>query len=247
MAGGGNPQRAIGQRVNPVPGARAPGQPTNVFDQSAQALGTATQAATQATQFQPQSLASTNLTPYQDPFQQQVIDTTLADIERQRQIAVNETGAAASGAGAFGGTRHGVVEAETNRAALDASAAASAQLGSQGFLNAQQAAQQDIANQLAAQQLGLSAAGQLGTLSNLGFGMGTSIGQQQLQQGTMQQALAQQLIDDAQGQFQGFIGSPANALQLPLQALGVVPYGQTQTQTQNPGVVDYASLLLGFL
>lgn len=222
------------------------GQP-NVFGQAANALSTAQGAATGAATYSPQSLGGRSLSRYQNPFQQQVIDTTLGDIERSRQMGLNDVGAAATRAGAFGGSRLGVAEAETNRAAMDAVARASGQLRSQGFSQAQGAAQQDISNQLAAQGLNLNAAGQLGSLSNLGFGMGQSIQQQQMQQGTMQQALQQQLIDAARAQYGGFTGQPAASTQAPLQALGTVPYGQTQTQTQQPGLFNYLSLGLGLL
>lgn len=233
MAGGANTQAVV--------------PPQNVFQGSSQALTGATQAAQGAAQFQPQSLGGMDLSQFQNPFQQQVLDPALADIERQRQMGVNDVGLAATRAGAFGGSRQGVAEAETNRAALDAVARTSGGLRSQGFQQAQGAAQQDIANQLAGQQLNLGASSQLGNLSNLGFGFGQQINQQQAQQGAQQQALAQQLINAGKGQFGQFTGSPAAGLQLPLQALGTVPFGQTETQTKNPGLFDFLSLGLGFL
>lgn len=222
-------------------------QQPNIFGQSANALSAATGAAGGAATFRPQSLGGRDFSRYQNPYQQQVVDTTLGDIERSRQMGINDVGAAATGAGAFGGSRHGIAEAETNRAAMDAVARASGQLRSQGFTQAQGAAQQDIQNSLAGQGLNLNAAGQLGNLANLGFGMGQSIQQQQMQQGTMQQALQQQLIDAARAQYGGFTGSPMASTQAPLQALGTVPYGQTQTQTQSPGLFNFLSLGLGLL
>lgn len=223
-----------------------PAQP-NVFQGAANALNTAQGAATAATQYQPQSLATANLGAYQNPFEQQVVNNALGDIERQRQMAVNNLGFAAGRGGAFGGSRHGVAESLTNEAALRQAGQIGGQLRSQGFNQAQQMAQQDIANQMGAQNLGLDAAGALGNLANLGFGMGTQIQQQQAQQGAQQQGLMQALIDAARGQFQGFTGSPGQSLQLPLQALGAVPYGQTQTQTRRPGLFNYLSLGLGAL
>lgn len=258
MAGGGNPQQVttadprrsgaqFGPVVNQTPQVSPTPAPSNVFQGAAGNLGAASQAATGAAQFQPGSLAATNLAPFQNPFQQQVINPTLADIERQRMMAINDVGAAATGAGAFGGARQGIAEAETNRAALEAAARASGQLRSQGFQQAQSAAQQDIANQLAGRGLNLNAAGTLGNLANLGFGFGQQINQQQMQQGTMQQALMQQLIDAARGQFAGFTGSPLASTQAPLQALGAVPFGQTETTSQQPGLFNFLSLGLGLL
>ena len=58
------------------------------------------------------------------PYQQQIIDTTLADFDRQAQIGKQDVSQDAYTAGAFGGSRQGVAEAEyqsnsdRNRAAL---------------------------------------------------------------------------------------------------------------------------------
>lgn len=221
------------------------GQP-NVFQGSAQALGQAGTTAGNVAQFQPQSIAS-GISTFQNPFEQQVVQGALGDVERQRQMAINDVGAAASRAGAFGGSRQGVAEALTNEAALRQAGNIGANIRSQGFNTAAGLAGQDIANRMAGQQLNLGAAGQLGNLANLGFGIGQSINQQQAQQGAQQQALMQQLIDNARGNFAQFTGSPATSTQLPLQAIGSVPFGQTQTETQTPGLLNFLSLGLGLL
>ena len=82
--------------------------------------------------YQPQTVAQA-MEGYQNPYTQQVIDTTLADIERSRQVAQGQGAARAVAARAFGGSRQGVAEAETNRAALEQSARTAAQLRSAGF------------------------------------------------------------------------------------------------------------------
>lgn len=97
--------------------------------------------------------SQTNLTPYQNQFQQGVIDTALGDIERARQMQQNENAAAAVSAGAFGGSRQGLVEAETNRAALQQSADTAARLRQQGFESAAQRAESDIGRRMQADQL----------------------------------------------------------------------------------------------
>lgn len=226
MAGGGNPQ--------------------NVYQGAAQGLTQAGQTAGNVAQYQPQSVTA-NLPQYQNPYTQDVINPALADVERQRQMAVNDVGAAATRAGAFGGSRHGVAESLTNEAAMRQAGQLSANLRSQGFGQAANLAQQDIANQMSAGGLNLNAANTLGNISNLGFGMGQSIADQQMQQGTMQQGLTQQLIDAARGQYDQYVNSPTNAAALPLQTIGSVPYGQTQTTSQSPGLFDYLSLGLGLL
>jgi hypothetical protein len=109
------------------------------------------------------------------------------------------------------------------------------EFGQSSRLQAQIANQQAAA---AAAQVRLGAAGQLGNLSSLGFNMGNTITQQQMQQGAMQQALMQSLIDASRGQYQGFTGAPAQSLQLPLAAVGASNMGQqTQTTKNNPGLL----------
>ena len=97
--------------------------------------------------------SQTDLTPYQNQFQQGVIDTALGDIERARQMQQNENAAAAVSAGAFGGSRQGLVEAETNRAALQHSADTAARLRQQGFESAAQRAESDIGRRMQADQM----------------------------------------------------------------------------------------------
>ena len=116
------------------------------------------QAQTLATQgvgsFQPflqQAQAATGPQAFQQfmsPYQQQVIDTSLAEFDRQAQVQEQRIRDQAVSSGAFGGGREGVLQAEyqagsdRNRAALQAG------LLQQGFGQAQQAAQQQFANQM---------------------------------------------------------------------------------------------------
>jgi len=98
-------------------------------------------------------LSNTNYDPYQNKFNEQVVDTTLADIERARQMQQNQNSARAIGAGAFGGDREAIVRSETNKAALDQVARSSAALRSSGFDKSTNMAQSDIANFMKSQQL----------------------------------------------------------------------------------------------
>ena len=137
------------------------------------------QAQTLATQgvgsFQPflhQAQAATGPQAFQQfmsPYQQQVMDTSLAEFDRQAQTQEQRITDQAVSSGAFGGGREGVLQAEyqagsdRNRAALQAG------LLQQGFGQAQQAAQQQFAN-----QMGLASAlpglqrGDISTLGSLG-------------------------------------------------------------------------------
>jgi hypothetical protein len=83
--------------------------------------------------------------PFMSPYQQEVIDTTLAEFDRQQ--AINQTGLRdqAIQRGAFGGARQGIMQQEfMNKGAMDR-AALQAQLLNQGFMQAQQAAGADLA------------------------------------------------------------------------------------------------------
>ena len=51
-----------------------------------------------------------------NPYTQAVTEQSLKDLERSRQLQQQQTSAQATAAKAFGGSRQGIAEAETNRA-----------------------------------------------------------------------------------------------------------------------------------
>ncbi len=134
---------------------------------------------------------------YMNPYTQQVIDTTMADLERQRQMQQNQLGAQASAARAFGGSRQGIAEAETNRAFAQQGGQLAAQLRQQGFQTALGASQQDVANQMQA-ALANQAAG--GRATEFGQQLGFQ-GQTANQQAAMQAALANQAAAGRAAEF----------------------------------------------
>jgi hypothetical protein len=178
------------------------------------------------------TVAGTNLGAYQNPYTQQVIDASAADTLRNAQMGLNALGTQATKAGAFGGSRHGVAMGEMGRGVAQMLGQQAAGLRSQGFLNAQQMAQQDIQNRM-------NQAQQLANLGQQSFGYGQSIQQNLAQQGTAQQALQQALIDAAKGQFAGYQQAPVTGLGIMTQALGASPHGQTQTSQRQLGLMDY--------
>lgn len=267
-------------------------------------------------------IAGSNLGAYTNPYEDQVVQQTLTDLGGAQEQALNQMGAQATAARAFGGSRQGIAEAETRKGFAEQAAQAVSGLRQAGFANAQQLAGQDISaqmqaslanqganltaqgqtagNTLAAQQANqaamnqsgmfgagaantaalqnqsafnqagqfnagamnsaamqnqqaqmqanqqrLAASSQMGQLGNQAFNTGQTIQQGQMQQGLMQQGLQQALIDAARGQYAGYTGSPGASLQAPLAALGVAPYGQTQTDTTNRGLFDYLGLAAG--
>jgi hypothetical protein len=74
---------------------------------------------------------------YMNPYEQQVIQGTLGDIERARQGQISAEGAAATAAKAFGGSRQGVTRSLVDEAALRNATNAVAQLRQTGFAQAQ--------------------------------------------------------------------------------------------------------------
>jgi hypothetical protein len=96
--------------------------------------------------------APSDLSAYMNPYQQSVIDTTMAELNRQGEIARNQLGAQGVGAGAYGGSRFGIQGAELDRNLQDARARALAQLNQQNYGQALQTAQSAYENQQQRQQ-----------------------------------------------------------------------------------------------
>ena len=83
--------------------------------------------------------------PFMSPYQQEVMDTTLSEFDRQQAIQQTGLRDQAIGAGAYGGARQGIMQQQfMNQGAVDR-AQLQAQLLNQGFMQAQQAAGVDLA------------------------------------------------------------------------------------------------------
>ena len=168
--------------------------------------------------------ASAGPTAYQQfmsPYQQDVIDTTLADYDIQAQKGLPALAAQAINAGAFGGGREGVQRAEYQSASDRNRAALQAQLLQQGFGQAQGLASQAFGQQMNLAQLapGL-ASSQIAGLTTLGglqqaqTQAGLSA-QQQLLQAQSQQPLgaAQAYGSGIMGLISGYPGQTTQAIQ----------------------------------
>ena len=132
-------------------------------------------------------IGASQISQYLNPYQSYVTD----EIARQAGIMGNQLSAKAVNAGAFGGGREGVQQAELQNRALEAMGRAQ----QQGFNTALGAAQRQQQVGLSAGQIGLQAGQQLGQLG---------LGQQQMAQsdlntlfsaGGVQRQLAQQALD----------------------------------------------------
>ena len=100
--------------------------------------------------------ASTGANAYQQfmsPYQSQVMETSLAEFDRNSQMQQQRISDSAVSSGAFGGGREGVAQAEYMRGSDMNRAQLQAGLLNQGFGQAQQAAQQQFNNQQGLAQL----------------------------------------------------------------------------------------------
>jgi hypothetical protein len=202
-------------------------------------IAQAQELARRAGAYQPQTVAQA-MEGYQNPYTQQVIDTTLADIERSRQVAQGQGAARAVAARAFGGSRQGVAEAETNRAALEQSARTAAQLRSAGFETAAGLGARDIATAQQAEAQRLAAAGQLGQLGAAEQAALTQGAQGLFGAGGAQQQLEQARLEDTYKRFAEERGYPLEQLSILQQALGFFPNPMTTTTSGTQAVTQGA-------
>ena len=130
--------------IQPVTGFQAPTIQGLQGPQAAQIGGVS------APQFR--GLLDVDMGAYQSPYTQQVIEQSMADIQRQADISRGQAQSRAIGAGAFGGSRSALLESESQRPYIEQMARTAAGLRESGFQQAQQAALSDLARQ---QQLGV--------------------------------------------------------------------------------------------
>ena len=116
-------------------------------------------------QFDPSSIGR-----FMDPFTQQVIEAEQAEIARLGEKQKRDARAQAVQAGAFGGSRQGIEQAEIGRNILEQQARTGAQLRSQGYQQAAQQAQQAFEQAQGRQQNLAQLTGSLGQA-----GAGTSL------------------------------------------------------------------------
>lgn len=111
----------------------------------------------------PSTIAS-GMGMYQNPYENQVVQSALNDLDLQRQRSITNQAGGFTQAGAFGGSRQGVADSLTNEAAIREAGMLSGNLRSQGFNTAAGLSSQDASNRLNAglanQNVDLSVAGQ---------------------------------------------------------------------------------------
>ena len=206
------------------------------------------QALTQGMQFlQPEAIEK-----FQNPFQQQVIDATMDQLNRQADLRRAGASAAAVRSGAFGGSREGVQRAETERGLQQVKGDTLSRLLSSGFQSALQAAQN--AGRLSGglgQAFG-SLAGTTGDLGRLQQALGQADISQLSQLGALRQGQQQAQLDAQRQNLLQQAQEPFTRLQLGQNLLQGMPsasipstFQQATTPGANPflqGVGAYTTL-----
>ena len=172
----------------------SPASGFNVNQAAASGLQGAMQGTQAAMGYQPQQISATDysaaqmgpagqvagadLSAYTNPYETQVVQQSLRDLGGAQEKALNQMGAQATAARAFGGSRQGIAEAETRKSFADQAARTVSGLRQSGYQQAQQLAGQDIGRQMQ-----VSAANQAALNQQRQFGAAQGMAAQQLNQG----------------------------------------------------------------
>jgi len=172
---------------------------------------------------------------YMSPYQQQVIDATMADYDAQAKKSRLGLGAQAVAGGAFGSGRHGIAEAEFDALSNRGRASQLANLRQTGFQNAAQRRQQDLSNQMGISNLqqGLGGAAQDFSRAQIS-GLGTLGSAQQAQSQAVldaQRQAAQMAVQDPQRRL-NMLGSGVMGLMGGMGA-GITEIGEAPAQAQS--------------
>ena len=217
-----------------------------------------------------QALGQMNFDPsraqaFMDPYQQNVTNEALKEIDRQAAMAQNQLAGKAVQAGAFGGSRFGLQQSETARNAQDLKSRRIFEDLSRNYQQAQSAAQ--AANTQRMQQaqqfgnLGKQTSGIGGMMAGLGA-QTQQLGQSDINQlmgiGGMQQQLAQRMFDTDTANVAAMENAPFQRLSAGAGILGqllpggagtqvVAPFAQTNPYAQAAGLFATGAGGLGAL
>jgi len=166
---------------------------------------------------------------YMSPYMQNVVDVQQREAQRQADIARTQRGAQAASAGAFGGSRQAILEAEAARNLATQKGDIQAQGLQSAYQQAQQAYQTDAQRQLAAQQANQAAALQA---QGMGLNQAQALNQARMQAAQLgaQYGLSGLQAAEQSRQFGAGLGLQGLQQQLAaagqLGALGQTQYGQ---------------------
>jgi hypothetical protein len=213
------------------------------------------------TQFQGGQFGQQEAQQYMSPYMQSVVDIQQREAQRQADIAGTQRGAQAVGAGAFGGGRQAIMEAEAARNLATQKGDIQAQGLQSSYQQAQAQFNADQARRMQAQQLGeqskqygaglglqglqtaITGAGQLGTLGGQQFAQGMDINKLQQAYGTQQQQQQQNIQSQ---QYQDFLNQqnyPYKQLGFMSDMLRGLPLSQASQQIyqQPPSAISTAA------
>jgi len=193
-----------------------------------------------------------NIDKFMNPYQQNVIDSAMTQLDRQADIRRAGADAQAIQSGAFGGSRQGVQRAETERNLQNTKADTLARLLSSGFGQAQKASQE--AGRLSG-GIGQAFGTLAGTTSDIGR-LQQALGQADVSQlsqlGAMRQAQQQAGLDATRQNQMQSAQEPYTRLQLGQNLLQGMPsasipstFTQATTPSANPflqGIGAYTTL-----
>jgi hypothetical protein len=173
--------------------------------------------------FGDQGTAASFMSPYMDAVVQQQMESA----QRQADIAGTQRGAQAVRAGAFGGSRQAIENAEANRAL----ASQKGQIQAQGLQSAFERAQQQFNQEQATR---LNAAQTLGQLGGQQFGQEMDITGQKFGMGQQQRAATQDILSQQYQDFQNQQRAPYDQLSFMSSLIRGTPMGQTTTMYAPP-------------
>lgn len=185
-----------------------------------------------------------NVGAYMNPYLDQVESNALRNLQGATQIAVNKIGDQAATSRAFGGSRQGISEGVTIAEGTKQAGDLSAKLRADAYDRAMQTItadqnrtlQADLANQSTGLQNAnrqLTAAQTMSGIADQGRKSMADDVTRMLTLGQLQQQQEQRYLDDAYSRFTEARDYPKEQLNILLSALGMSPYGKTQTTTQD--------------
>lgn len=188
---------------------------------------------------------------YMSPYMQNVVDIQQREAQRQADIATTQRNAQATGAGAFGGSRQAIMDAEAARNLATQKGDIQAQGLQSAFTNAQQQFNADQARRMQAEQLGeqsrqygaglalqgantaLQGASTLGNIGNQQFNQAKDVSGLQYLYGTAQQQNQQQQMNTDYGNWQAAQQYPREMLSFRSNMLNGLPMTGSSTTTTN--------------
>ena len=189
---------------------------------------------------------------YFNPYQENVIDTTMDTMRREGNIGMNDVQAGAAQSGSFGGSRHGIAEAEYRTGVNREMGNTTATLNDRGFQQARDQQEQHLQRQY---QAGMGQAQNAQQTADLGLNTAkTQAGLGKLQQdqfmneqnaldafGSKQQKQAQMQSDFDFEEFTRMKADPYQKAAFTNSILQGAPSGGTTvTQTSEPGTSSLA-------